>query len=271
MARRFPPRRLAPPRPMSDPHGRGRAARRLGGVSGAALALGLLAAPGADAIPAVAYDRGCYNPGQPIIETGSGFTPGTQVVESLTLIDEDAAEILAAFASPPVAVDPLGAFTRGIKAPPLARRADRRELALSAFADPSVTEPITVQWTLSGWDVTISSPGGRVRRHGRMRVEAWGWQARGETLYLHYVRGKKRVRSVRLGTLSAPCGDLDVSVRQFPFAAKPGKWRFYLSTTPRFDPRAAWIRFQVRLAKPHRPARSVRTAGWRQDGRHATR
>lgn len=271
MTRRFPPRRLAPPRPMSDPPGRGRAARRLAGASGAALALGLLGAPAAGAAPAVAYDRECYNPGQPIIETGSGFTPSSQTVETLTLIDEDAAEILAAFASPPVAVDPLGAFTRGIEAPPLARRADRRELALSAFGDPSVTEPVTVQWTLSGWDVAISSRGGRVSRHGRMHVEAWGWQDRGEALYVHYLRGAKRVRSVRLGALSAPCGDLDVTVRQFPFAAKPGKWRFYLSTTPRFDPRAPWVGFRVRLPKPHRPARSVRAAEWRPDGRHATR
>ena len=51
-----------------------------------------------------------------------------------------------------------------------------------------------------------------------MRVEAWGWQDRGEALYVHYLRGAKRVRSVRLGALSAPCGDLDVTVRQFPFA-----------------------------------------------------
>ena len=271
MARRFPPRRLAPPRPLSDPRGRGRAARRLAGASGAALALGLLAAPGADAIPAVAYDRGCYNPGQPIIETGSGFTPGTQVVESLTLIDEDAAEILAAFASPPVAVDPLGAFTRGIKAPPLARRADRRELALSAFADPSVTEPITVQWTLSGWDVTISSPAagsgatdGCASRRGAGRTEA-----RRSTCTTCAARSA----CARSGSARSPrrAGISTSRVRQFPFAAKPGKWRFYLSTTPRFDPRAAWIRFQVRLAKPHRPARSVRTAGWRRDGRHAAR
>ena len=200
MARRFPPRRLAPPRPMSDPHGRGRAARRLAGASGAALALGLLAAPAADAAPAVAYDRGCYNPGQPIVETGSGFTPSTQVVESLTLIDEDAAEILAAFASSPVAVDPLGAFTRGIEAPPLARRADRRELALSAFADPSVTEPITraVDALRLGRDDLVArrprsgATGGCASRRGAGRN-------RGEALYLHYVRGTKRVRSVRLG------------------------------------------------------------------------
>ena len=271
MARRFPPRRLAPPRPKPERPGRGRAARRLTGASGAALALGLIAAPHAAAVPAVAYDRECYNPGQAIVETGSGFTPGTQTVESLTLVDEDASEVLAAFASSPVAVDPLGAFTREIEAPPLARHDDRRELAVSAFADPSVTGPIPVQWTLSGWDVEISSRGGRVLRQGRMRVEAWGWQDRGATLYLHYLRGTKRVRSVRLGALSAPCGDLDVTVRQFPFAAKPGKWRFFMSATPRFDPRAAWIRFRVRLPAPHRPARSVRVGGWRPDARHASR
>ena len=55
-------------------------------------ALPTLAALAAAAIPSAAHaaavstDRACYSPGEVVTETGSGFTPSTDVTESLALV-----------------------------------------------------------------------------------------------------------------------------------------------------------------------------------------
>jgi hypothetical protein len=214
----------------------------------------------------VTFDRACYSPGEPVIETGAGFTPGSSVVENLTLLSNDPAGIVSSFMSPPSPVDPAGGFIRGLLAPPLGRATDRQETAMSVFTDQAVPDvPVTAQWTLTGWDVELSSPGGKVTRRGRMQVDTWGWTSAGQTLYAHWYRKGKRVKSARIGALAQPCGDLITTTRQFPFDAKPGKWKLYFSTTSPFDKAEdPAIGFSVRL---RRASRASRTAAVRSSSR----
>ena len=208
------------------------------------------------ATAAVTLDAKCYTPGEPVTETGSGFTPGGQVQESLALLSEDTTP-LATLLAPIVAAGPDGTFTRRLKAPDLMRDNDRRELATSAYAD--LTDPqgksASVQWTLSAWFVDVPEWNtarvalGDPRR--KMTVDAYGWTNLGPSLYAHYYRGSTQVRSVKIGALTGDCKTLRKRVRQFPFkAVKPGLWTVYFSTTALFNKRTdAWGRYRVRVPK----------------------
>ena len=71
------------------------------------------------------------------------------------------------------------------------------------------------------------------------------------TLYAHYYRNLKRVKSVTIGALTGDCHDLRKRVRQFPFAnAKSGNWRVYFTGTRIHDKRRdTTLYYNVRIPK----------------------
>ena len=69
----------------------------------------------------------------------------------------------------------------------------------------------------------------------RMRLKASGFVgASGKPLYLHYRRGSRTLKSVRLGTLRGACGGLTKTVRAFPFKpVRAGDYRLTFGTSRR--------------------------------------
>jgi hypothetical protein len=88
------------------------------------------------AAPAVTLDRTCYAPGDAITQAGHGFTPGAEVLETLSLLPPDGAPNPLAVLSATRVADAAGNFAMQIRAPELARDADRREIAGSASTSP---------------------------------------------------------------------------------------------------------------------------------------
>src|SRR4051794_31333182 len=161
------------------------------------------------AAPAVTLDRTCYAPGDPITQAGHGFTPGAEVLETLSLLPPDGAPNPLAVLSATRVADAAGNFAVQIRAPELARDADRREIAGSAFVDQSTVGPppapgtppgpptlsATVTWTLSAWEADVPQwQHGTADPRRSMTVDAFGWTVAGKTLYAHYYRGTTRVR-----------------------------------------------------------------------------
>lgn len=225
----------------------------------AAATLLVLAAPSVAAAqvppatpPAVTLDAKCYTPGDPVAETGSGFAPGSQVSETVSLLAGTTP--LGTLLAPVITVGQDGRFARVLKAPDVMRRTDRRETAASAYADQAdPTKSAVVQWTLSQWIVNVpewnNSSIAQPRR--KMTVDAAGWTNLGRSLYAHYFRGSTEVKSVKLGALTGDCKDLKTRVRQFPFKnVKPGRWTVYFSTTAVFDKGSdAYGFYRVRVPK----------------------
>jgi hypothetical protein len=72
-----------------------------------------------------------------------------------------------------------------------------------------------------------------------MDVTARGFTgAAGKTLYAHYRRARKTLKTVKLGRLSGDCGDLDHTLaRGLPRRLPKGRYQLVFNTSRR-DPRA---------------------------------
>jgi hypothetical protein len=222
---------------------------------GSVVVVVLAAAASASADPTVTLDRTCYSPGDAITRTGTGFTPAAQATESVSFQTETLPVIsLGSIAGATLTIDAQGGFKDVVRAPKL-RRPDKdySEIAIDTFTDAAnPTKPATARWTLADWTVYVGAWAERAARPGEaMTVYAFGWTTRGTVLYMHYYRGTKRYKTVRVGRLQGPCGDLSKRLKQFPFAhPKPGAWRVFFSTTKELDKvEDAWIRVAVRVPR----------------------
>jgi hypothetical protein len=218
--------------------------------------------PPAGPAPAVTVDRTCYAPGDPITESGRGFTPNARIDETLALLAPAGGTTpLSVFGTTHTA-DATGAFTDRLRAPDLARDTDRREVAASLFDEQAATPapaptpapgvPPSVAWTLSAWAVRIPQWANRTANPARkMTIDTFGWTMSGKVLYAHYYRGTTRIRTVRIGALTGPCGDLKRTVPQFPFKrVKAGEWRVFFSATAVLDKRSDdWLRRTVTVPR----------------------
>lgn len=221
-------------------------------------ALPALAALAAAAIPtaahaaAVSTDRACYSPGELVTETGSGFTPGAAVTESLALVSP-ATNQFWTLTAPTITTDDQGAFSRKLRAPELQDAGDRQESALGAFADQAdPAEPVISRWTLSDWTLRIREWSDHVAKPGRqMTIDTYGWTTESGTLYAHYYRGATHLKSVRVGATTGVCGNLKKQVPQFPFKkVKAGEYTLYLSRTASLDKvHDSWLRMKARVSK----------------------
>ena len=220
-------------------------------------ALPTLAAVAAAAMPATAHaaavstDHPCYSPGEVVTETGSGFTPSTDVTETLALVSP--AGRAWNLSAPPLTTDEQGAFTRKLHAPALQDAGDRQEAALGAFADQAnPSAPVTTQWTLSDWALRIKEWAGHVAKPGRsMTIDTYGWTTESGTLYAHYYRGSTPLKTVRIGASTGDCGNLKAKVPQFPMKkVKAGEYTLYVSRTASLDKaHDDWLRMKARVSR----------------------
>ena len=224
-------------------------------VTAGALALLSSAAVGA---PSITVDRQCYTSGEPIHISGSGFTPagGVSLLFNLDLghdpLQLGATSTTALFS---------GTIDLTVRAPDADRRL-QQQVALSAYDDRLDEQDDDQRATSAQTRFWISqrrvvarpwmrrrTPHGQPRR--RVSFHAVGWEAAGGgTLYAHYLRGARLadhrliggtlVRTVRMGSLSGPCGDLTVTMREFPFRpVAAGDWAVDFSTTAAWPARRA--------------------------------
>jgi hypothetical protein len=215
-------------------------------------AVAALAVPGAARAADVQFDRSCYAPGDAVTETGSGFTPGADVLEMLSLTSLKLAP-QGNFQAPMVTTDDQGAFTRKLRAPALGTQSDRQEIAMSSFTDQAnPSAPVFGQWTLSAWDVSIKEWAGHAAHPGRsMTVDTYGWTTASGTLYAHYYRGTTFLKSTRIGATTGPCGDLRKKMPQFPFKrVKAGRYTVFFSPTQVLDKQHdAWLKTTVTVPR----------------------
>jgi hypothetical protein len=211
----------------------------------------------AAASPALRADRACYRPGDPITLSASAFMPNAPIGFIFQLHGDNGSQILSADHSPNA--DATGALSITYRAPDLASSDDRREeLFISAndqtkFGPNGLIGPpedsfAQVTTRLSRWEILADSwMNGRGDPRRFVHLRAFGWTQE-KTLWAHYFRGTKRIRSVRVGALQGACGDLTKRIRQFPFRpVAAGAWTIRFTGSQVFDKRDMWISYRVRV------------------------
>jgi hypothetical protein len=229
-------------------------------IARAARACGLLltaalAAPGlAAAAPTVATDLPCYSPGQAIGLGGAGYTPAGDVAVSFALSGAHGNN--TGPAKDPLKADAAGGIHGTLPAPQLASDSDMRETVTLTATDQArvgPTGPIgppeesfaATQFTLSAVDVlVIPWLIGHVNPRGLTTFRVNGWEPF-RKVYAHYFLNGKRLKTVEIGSVSGPCGDLTKKVRQFPFRPVPaGRYRIRFTGTPYYDPQGFWVGYR---------------------------
>jgi hypothetical protein len=197
----------------------------------AAAALALPAA--AHAAPTIQADLPCYSPGQPMALTGTGFAPGTDVSLMMQLAGARGHNFVAP--KDPLHADVLGGITGRLAAPDLASDNDSRETVTLTAND--ATGVATTQFLLTNVDVrVIPWFSGRANPRALTTFRIIGWQPY-RKVYAHYFLNRKRLKTVELGSVSGPCGDLTKKMRQFPFRPVPaGRYTIRFTGTRFFDP-----------------------------------
>jgi hypothetical protein len=230
-----------------------RAARACGLLLTAGLAA-LAAPPLAAATPTVGTDLPCYSPGQPIAVSGAGYTPAGDVALIFALHGAHGNNLVAP--KDPVKADAAGGIATRLAAPDLASDNDLRETVTLTANDQArlgqTTPPVPpeetfgmVQFQLSAVDVLVRPWfGGRGSPRALATFKVVGWEPF-HKVYAHYLLNGKRIKTVLLGSVSGPCGDLTKKMRQFPFRPVPaGRYRIRFTPTPFYDPQGFWIGYR---------------------------
>jgi hypothetical protein len=212
----------------------------------------LVAVASARATPMIKSDLPCYTPGQTIGLSGGGFGPDHDVVFFLTLTGEHGSRLLY---TDPVKTDPVGALGTRLRAPNLASDNDAQEKITLTANDQTLMGPNGQNGVPEGsfavTDVLLSRFGafvdpweqtrrGDPRRSAKIVVNGW---APYHAVWAHYFLNGVRVRSVRVGSVHGPCGDLSKTIKQFPFRPVPaGTWTVFFSPKQVFDRDGLWYR-----------------------------
>ena len=210
-------------------------------ASGILATVGLLVAwpSAAAAAPTVTVEYPCYTPGMVQHVTGSGFTPTGPVQLDMYIGSEQALEHLGRLLT---TADAAGAIDVHVRTPDFEH--DRGlgvvvaiDGTLASQGAPPDVFAYSLGFDVSQWyiDVARWAPRGPARgKPGRRtRVTAAGWVGSASTtLFAHYVRRGKLVKTARVGRLEGTCGDFSGRMTEFPFRrAKAGTYRVVFDTT----------------------------------------
>jgi hypothetical protein len=213
-------------------------------------ALGATAAPAA-ADPTLTFDHPCYVPGEPMVLTGTGYTPSGPIL----LLFSHTGASFDMIGTLDATADPAGAFSATVAAPDLAKQSLRDEDAATANDSTKVQAGggppeavafgmFTVTDTVVGVRQWVRKP---VRRK-RVTVDARGFALdAGHPLYAHWVRSHRTVKTVRVGTLRGDCGDLKATMPQRPAGVKPGRYTVVFSTDAVLSRRSCGVPWKVKL------------------------
>jgi hypothetical protein len=183
--------------------------------------------------PTLQWDRECYTEHQPMTFTGTGFTPSGPV----DLLFSRPGFVYGSFET---SADAAGAISDYVMAEEGQLLGDDEDRALRfATANDRTrieqgTEP-DAQFAPSSFTFTrwMGFSPGRYVPGRTVEVEAYGWAfAAGKTLWFQFLKGRTTVASVKVGKLSATCGDRVGRIR-VPRKLKAGAYRLALSTEKR--------------------------------------
>jgi hypothetical protein len=223
--------------------------------AGGLLLTAALAVPAlSTAAPTVGTDLPCYSPGQAIGLGGAGYTPAGDVAVSFALSGTHGNNLVTV--KDPLKADAAGGIHGTLPAPPLASDSDMRETVTMTANDEArigPTGPIgppeesfaATQFTLSAVDVLVV-PWliGHVNPRARTTFRVSGWEPY-RKVYAHYFLNGRRLKTVEIGSVSGPCGDLTKKVRQFPFRPVPaGRYRIRFTGTAFYDPQGFWVGYR---------------------------
>jgi hypothetical protein len=206
------------------------------------------------AAPTLQTDKPCYTPGESITFTGGGYTAGGDVNFFFSLMGENGSKLLSGRA--PAIADAAGAISQVFAAPPLASSDDTRETIFTTANDATLLAgggpPEEgfghAEAQLSVFDVWVNAwEGDRVDPRGKTKISAYGYEP-AKQLWAHYVLHGKRVKSVLVGSLTGPCGDLTKTIRQFPFRPVPaGTYAVYFQGSKTLNKRLGTPYSKVRV------------------------
>lgn len=179
-------------------------------------ALGAL--PATAGAASVSTDRPCYTPGEPVAVALSGFTPGGDPLD-VRVNDDVAGE---------AAIDPAGTAALTVRA---VRGAPPQPVTLRVQDSLTVLAETTFRVNVP---VVEMSPT-RAKPASRVTYTATGFAGKGP-VYLHVVRGGRALRTVRLGTPPAACGEVVARIPQIPLGGRVTKGAYRLQ----FDTSASY-------------------------------
>ena len=216
----------------------------------AAAALALPAA--AQAAPTIKADLPCYYPGQPMALTGAGFTPNVDVSLMMQLAGARGNNAVAP--KDPLRTDGAGGLLGRFAAPGLASDNDLRETVTLTANDPA--GPATTQFLLTNIGVRVGPwLNGHADPRALTTFKIIGWEPY-RKVYAHYFLKGKRVKTIEVGSVTGPCGDLTRKMRQFPFRPVPaGRYTVRFTGTRVFDPQG-WFVYYTDVVVPK--AKAVR-------------
>ena len=212
----------------------------------------------AAANPTLTADQPSYAVGRDLMTlSGAGFTPSGQVDVFVRRLGGDAGTFS-------VSAGPTGAFVARVRVPALewfglrfweAKRLPviANDTALQA-ANPSLGPEQVATWVtplFTDWGVRVRDfADGTARPRHMTTVMAMGWLSEGKTLYAHYVRNGHLVKTVRVGALTGPAGNVTRHMREFPFRpVAAGQYRVQFDCTQRYqDGGEAYSSYKVRVA-----------------------
>jgi hypothetical protein len=205
-------------------------------------------------------DRGCYSEGEPVRFSGQGFTAGATIGFFFASS--------GTFGQATTTADATGAFEFPLRAPRLKDfDADPPAFDLGVTANdqtkfspdgtiigPPENSVAAAEIRISEWTVDVARwnrPHASARAGQRVRLTTHGWTSAGTTLYVHYLRGGKAIRSEKVGALKPPCGDLTKTFTTFSSARlKPGTYSVRFSTAAKWSGKDAWLGYRaVRLVR----------------------
>jgi len=234
------------------------------GAALAALTTTLLAAPaGAAAAPTLALDRPCYTPGMRIGISGTGYTPSGPLQAAIAL-----GSVIHTFSG---TAGPAGEIDSGIEMPDF--EADALDATLTTVDSASVPpgqppgpeqmafapfRASTFGMIVPGWGnghtLGIARPGRTTR------IQALGFVGGASTtLYAHYLRRGRLVKTTRIGALTGPCADVSTRFRQFPFKVRRGATYRVIFDTTRAWPNGDFgiVYPRIKVTGGRRPIRSL--------------
>lgn len=213
----------------------------------AALAAIMPAAASAQDGPTLTFDKPCYSPGDRIVLTGTGFAPGSVELAFSSM------STLRLVGSVDIAADAAGAIDGSFSTPDPDKVLKDSEFSgmVGVATGGTPDRPFAgAAFRLSRFEVEIERPaGGPLRAAKPMSVTAVGYtHAIGRMLYLHYVRGSRRVKTIKVGRLTGDCGDRRrVLVRALPRSLRPGRYRLVFNASALNAPREPGYGFKLRL------------------------
>lgn len=166
----------------------------------------------------VTLDRPCYTPGSPILATGAGFSPTTQ----LTLGGTET--------FPPVTSDATGGFQVPLVAPPTGTTGARASDVVTQTL--TITDPVNpalnaaLDYDLANFAVDR----GTARNPSTVRRWYFSGFPTGQAIYGHFRFRGKTAANYRFGVASGPCGLLNKRAPGIPGKIRTGTWTLQIDS-----------------------------------------